>query len=117
MFIIGHILIVTANVLSILLDFYQFVVIAAIIISWLRPRADHEFIITIIRMVRTLTEPVFYQIRKRLPASWFASGLDFTPMIVLIAIYVIRYLSVSILVEFGLRLTLGGSAAVRPSTL
>lgn len=107
MFILGHILIVTANVLNLVLDFYQIIVIAAVIISWLRPRADHDIIIQLIRMVRNLTEPVFYQVRKRLPLSWLRTGLDFTPMIVLLAIYIIKYLSYAILMEFGVRLVTG----------
>lgn len=107
MFILGDILIVIANVAKLLFDFYQMVVIASVIISWLRPRADSEIIVQIIRIVQSLTEPVFFHVRRRLPPAWFRSGLDFTPMIVLVVLYAARMLVVSILMDIGLRLTTG----------
>jgi YggT family protein len=107
MFILGDILITAANILSILLSTYQFIVLVAVIISWVRPNPDNDFIRGLVRMVIQLTEPVFRWVRQRLPRSWFASGVDFSPLLVLLALYAANMLLYRILMNIGVRLSNG----------
>jgi YggT family protein len=68
-----------------LLDLYSLVVLMAVIMSWIhldrrRPPAA---------IVYRLTEPVLAPIRRVLPP---VAGLDFSPMVLLIALRVLRRL-------------------------
>lgn len=78
--------------LLLLLDLYWWVVIVAVVVSWLVAfgvlNTYNEFARTIVRALSALTEPVFRQIRRVIPT---VGGLDFSPFIVLIAIWFIEY--------------------------
>ncbi len=111
MFSLGYILIVIAKIIHTVLSIYQFIVLAAVIMSWIRPNPSHEVIRTIIIAINRLTEPVFFQVRKRLPRSFFPGGLDFTPIIVLLALYFIDMLFSGLLMDIGFRLRMGAVTA------
>jgi YggT family protein len=55
----------------------------------------------IVPLIHQLTEPVLAPIRKRLPAS---GGIDFSPMLVFLAIALMRVLIVQPLLDLGLRI-------------
>jgi YggT family protein len=76
-----------------LVGIYIFVIIAAVVVSWLiafgvlntyNPAAR-----AVIRALDAFTEPVFRQVRRVIPPI---GGLDLSPMIVLIALYALRML-------------------------
>ena len=81
-----------------ILEIYKWVVILAVIISWLTAfnviNVHNNFVRTVLRVLLALTEPVFRPIRKALPA---VAGLDLSPIVVFVIIwflqYTIRYLS------------------------
>ena len=81
------------------LEIYKWVVIAAVIVSWLTAfnviNQYNNFVRTVLRVLIALTEPVFRPIRKVLPAI---GGLDLSPIVVIILIeflkYTIRWMSV-----------------------
>ncbi len=64
-----------------LLEAYFWIVILAVIISWVNADPRNP----IVRLLRQVTEPVLEPVRRRLP-PWKTAGIDFSPMIVLIAI-------------------------------
>ncbi len=64
-----------------LLDLYSWVVIAAALITWVSPDPRNP----IVMFLRQVTEPVLAPIRRILP-PWKTGGLDFSPLIVIIAI-------------------------------
>lgn len=64
-----------------ILSLYFWVVIAAVVMSWVNPDPYNP----IVRGIRTLTEPVFYRIRKWLPFT-YVSGIDFSPFLVVLGI-------------------------------
>lgn len=66
-----------------LIDAYTIVVFVAVIISWLQLPPYNP----VVRFTRILTEPLLVPIRKILPPM---SGLDFSPMILLILLQVLR---------------------------
>ena len=68
-----------------LLQLYEYVVIAAVIASWLVVfnviNARNEIVRGILRALDALTEPVFRQVRRIIPPF---GGLDLSPLIVLV---------------------------------
>ena len=62
-------------------------IFARFILSWIRPDPYHSTWGPIMRFVYQATEPLLAPIRRILPAS---GGLDFSPMILLFALYFIR---------------------------
>jgi len=66
-----------------LIDLYSLVVLAAVVMSWMRMDPRHP----LAGMVYGLTEPVLAPIRRALP---FMGGLDVSPMVLLIALRVLR---------------------------
>ena len=64
-----------------LLDIYSYVIIASALISWVSPDPRNPIVL----FLRQVTEPVLAPVRRLLP-PWKTGGLDFSPVIVLIAI-------------------------------
>ncbi len=69
-----------AVVMDYALTFYMWIVIAGAVLSWVSPDPYNP----IVRFINTVTEPVFYQIRKRLPVIF--GGFDLSPIIVFMVI-------------------------------
>ena len=80
MIILSNFLIAIAKVLDIVLSIYMWVVIARAVLSWVSPDPYNP----IVRFIHKITEPVLYQIRKRIPVNF--GGIDFSPIIVFLAI-------------------------------
>ncbi|HEX4080249.1 MAG TPA: YggT family protein [Rhizomicrobium sp.] len=76
-----------------LVELYFFVIIAAVVVSWLVAfgvlNVYNPLARSVIRMLDALTEPVFRQIRRIIPPL---GGLDLSPLIVLIALQALRML-------------------------
>lgn len=66
-----------------LIDLYSLVVLAAVVLSWMRMDRRNP----LAAIVYGLTEPVLAPIRSALPAM---GGLDLSPMVVLIALQVLK---------------------------
>jgi YggT family protein len=64
-----------------LLNLYSWVIIAAALITWVSPDPRNP----IVTFLRQVTEPVLAPVRRLLP-PWKTGGLDFSPLIVIIAI-------------------------------
>ncbi len=79
MFILGYFLQAVAGVLHILLMTATIVIIARAVLSWVSPDPYNQ----IVRMINQLSEPLLFPVRKRVP---YISGIDFSPLIVLLAI-------------------------------
>lgn len=84
------------TVLNLALNAYLWIVIAGAILSWVSPDPYNP----IVRFINNLTEPVFYQIRKRLPVNF--GGIDISPIVVILAIYFIQAFVVKSLLELAL---------------
>lgn len=85
-----------AFVLNSVLDIYFWVVIVAALITWIKPDPYN----IIVRTLRRLTEPVFYQVRKWLPFT-YTSGIDFSPVVVLLAIEFLNRFVVRSLAQYA----------------
>lgn len=81
MFILANFIVALASILSMLLTIYMWMVLARALISWVSPDPSNP----IVRFLYSATEPVLYRIRRALPL--YAGGIDFSPVIVFVAIY------------------------------
>ena len=74
------------------LEIYKWIVILAVIVSWLVAfnviNVRNNFVSTVLRILYALTEPVFRQVRKVIPA---VAGLDLSPIIVFLGIWFLQY--------------------------
>jgi len=74
------------------LEIYKWVVIAAVIVSWLTAfnviNVHNNFVRTLLRILLALTEPVFRQVRRVLPPI---GGLDLSPIVVFVIIWFLQY--------------------------
>lgn len=80
MFVLGYFLQAVAGILDILLTLAMVVVIARAVLSWVSPDPYNP----IVRIINQLSEPMLFPIRRRVP---YFSGIDFSPVIVLLIIY------------------------------
>ena len=75
-----------------LLEVYKWVVLAAVIVSWLAAfhviNEHNNFVRTALRILYNLTEPVFRPVRRVIPS---VGGLDLSPIVVLLAIWFLQY--------------------------
>ena len=89
--------------IMVLLNLYWWVVIIAVIVSWLIAfnviNTYNNFVRSLLRALAALTEPVFRRIRKVVPPI---GGLDLSPLILILALYFIRYAIFWASVRFGI---------------
>ncbi len=69
-----------------LLNIYVWVILAAALITWVSPDPRNP----IVKILRQITEPVLAPARRLLP-PWKTGGLDFSPMIVIFAIWLVEW--------------------------
>ncbi len=69
-----------AQVLSIALTLYMWIIIARALISWVNPDPYNP----IVRFLHSITEPVLYRVRKAVPMH--GMGLDLSPILIILAI-------------------------------
>jgi YggT family protein len=78
--------------IMLVLNLYWWVVIIAVIVSWLIAfnviNTYNNFVRSLLRALGSLTEPVFRQVRRVVPPI---GGLDLSPMIVLVVIWFLQY--------------------------
>lgn len=96
MIVLSNALQAVAIVISGLLTLYFWVVIIATVLTWVRPDPYNP----IVRVLRQLTEPVFYRVRKWLPFT-YTSGLDFSPVVVLLAIELFNRIVIKSVLEYS----------------
>ncbi len=84
-------MILILDILQILLNVLWWIIIVQAILSWLIAfnviNTYNEFVGSIWRALRTLTEPLYRPIRRILPDF---GGLDLSPMVVLVILLIIQ---------------------------
>jgi YggT family protein len=98
MFVISNLLVAVAKVLDIALTIFMWIVIARAILSWVSPDPYNP----IVRFIHNVTEPVLYQVRRKIPLSF--GGIDFSPMIILLAVIFLQQFVVQSLHQFAMTL-------------
>ena len=74
------------SVISTILTLYTIVIIAAAVVSWVQPNPYNP----LVRVLRALTDPVFYRLRKWFPFL-IIGGIDLSPVVVLLLIQAVKY--------------------------
>jgi YggT family protein len=98
MFVISNLLAAVAKVLDIALTIFMWIVIARAILSWVSPDPYNP----IVRFIHNVTEPVLYQVRKRIPLSF--GGIDFSPIIILLAVIFLQQFVVQSIYQYAITL-------------
>lgn len=96
-----------AVVLNSLLSLYWWIVIIAVLVTWVNPDPRNP----IVRFLRAATEPLFWQIRRWLPFV-VIGALDLSPIIVLFGIEFLRMLVVRTLFDLSQELAALASVLV-----
>ena len=84
-----------ATILHTVINVYIWVIIAAALISWVRPDPYNQ----IVQLLYRLTEPVYERLRRLVPT--IVGGVDLAPIIVLLALQFTDLFFVRLLHEFA----------------
>jgi len=98
MFIVSNFLVGVAKILDIGLSLYMWIIIGRAVISWVNPDPYNP----IVRFLNSVTEPVLYPIRRKLPI--YFGGIDFSPILVIMAIIFLQTFLVRSLIQLAARL-------------
>lgn len=98
MYVISNLLIAVATILDIGLSIYMWIIIGRAVVSWVNADPYNP----IVRFLYNVTEPVLSAIRRRVPVSY--SGIDFSPILVILAIVFLRAFVVQTLLQTAHRL-------------
>lgn len=96
MLLLSNVIFGVAMVLKAVINLYFWVVIIATLLTWVRPDPYNP----IVRTLNSLTEPVFYRVRKLLPFTYM-NGLDLSPVVVLLALQLGEYVVVRTLFQWS----------------
>jgi len=97
---LGNLLIAIAKVIDMVVGLYTLLIAGAVILSWVRPDPLNP----IVRFIHSATEPLFSKVRRLLPSFLKRSGIDWTPMIVIILLVFLQSFLSGTLLDFGLSL-------------
>ncbi|MFQ5684870.1 MAG: YggT family protein [Candidatus Binatia bacterium] len=97
MFVFANLLTAIAQLLHLGLFVYMWMVIIRAVISWVNPDPYNP----IVQFLYRSTEPVLKPVRRALPIAW---GIDFSPLVVILAIMFLDQFFVASLRELAWRL-------------
>lgn len=109
MFVLQNLVVALAAILNSLLNLYFWILLAAVVLSWVSPDPSNP----IVRFLRAVTDPVLWQVRRRLPFV-YAGGIDFSPLVVLLAIQFLQIVVVRSLYELASRMALAPGLGAPP---
>jgi YggT family protein len=95
MFVARELLLAVAWLLEWVLQAYVWIIIIRALVSWVNADPWNP----LVRFLHAATEPVLRPVRRRLPAT----GIDFSPVVVILAIWFLERLAVGILREAAYR--------------
>ncbi|UCH95381.1 MAG: YggT family protein [Candidatus Aminicenantes bacterium] len=103
---------ITSNLFRLLADvfhtairIYILIIIVRAVISWMGNIPPNSFV----QILRRLTDPVFRLVHRILPSNITVIGsIDISPIIIILALYLIDNLVTRLLLEFSYQLKLGG---------
>jgi YggT family protein len=98
MFIAGNVLEGIATILDTVLWLYMWVIIIRALVSWVNPDPWNP----IVQFLQRATDPVLYQIRKRLGMG--SMGFDFSPIIAILLIMFLQIAVVGSLKDLAIRM-------------
>ncbi len=100
MFVLANLVIGVGQTIHYIINIYIFIVVARAVISWVNPDPYNP----IVRFLYMATEPVRRYVRRILPIM---GGIDFSPIIVMVALFFLDQVLVQSIIDYGLRLKAG----------
>ena len=98
MFLFANVLVGVADVLNFVLNAYLWIIVIKALLSWVNPDPHNP----IVRFLNRATDPVLYWIRRRIPTAF--GGIDFSPILVVLAILFAQRVLVRSLIDLAARL-------------
>ncbi len=95
MILIGNFLRAIGAVGNLIANIYIFLLVIAAFISWFVSFPVHP----IVRILYEITDPPLRWVRRRIPSVY--GGIDFSPIIVIIIIYIIKFTIFDTLYAYG----------------
>jgi YggT family protein len=95
MFVLANFIVAAARIIDILLTLYMWIIVIRAVLSWVNPDPYNP----IVRLLYQVTEPVLGRIRRWIPLR--GMGIDFSPIIVLLAIVFLQSFLVPSLIQFS----------------
>jgi YggT family protein len=95
MFVLGNFIAAVAHILDTALTVYMWIIVIRAVLSWVNPDPYNP----IVRFIHQVTEPVMAQVRRRIPIR--GMGIDFSPIIILLAIVFLQSFLVKSLLELS----------------
>jgi YggT family protein len=95
MYAVGNLLFAIAKILDVVLSIYMWIIIARALLSWVSPDPRNR----IVQILHQLTDPVLWRIRRFLPFR--GVGIDFSPVVVILAIIFLRSFLVGTLLDIA----------------
>jgi len=92
--LVGMMVLSVAELLSLLLNVYLVAIIALIVLSWIGPKTYNP----IVNLIFSLAEPVMRPARRVLPPI---SGIDLSPILVFLAMNLIKILLIAPIADLG----------------
>lgn len=99
MFILSNFISAIAQVLSVLLNIYWWIILIRALISWVNPDPYNPIVVFLHRA----TEPVLEPLRRLIPPER-VGGIDLSPLLAMLAILFIRVFLVQSLLEIAVRI-------------
>jgi YggT family protein len=96
-FLLANLVSALAQIVGLALQIYMWIIIIRAIISWVNPDLSNP----IVQFLYRSTEPVLRPIRRILPITW---GIDFSPLVVILAIIFLDQFLVASLRDLAWRL-------------
>jgi YggT family protein len=97
MFILANLINAIAGAMYWVLQLYMYIVIGRALVSWVNPDPRNP----IVRFLYNATEPLLYRVRRVVP---YLGGIDFSPLVVILGIYILQGFLVASLLELAVRL-------------
>lgn len=99
MFVAKNLILAVAGILDFALTAYMWIIIIRAVLSWVNPDPYNP----IVRGIASITDPVLSWLRRRFPLM--AGSIDFSPLLVIFAIYFLRTFLVKTLFDLAMRLS------------
>ena len=95
MFVLGNIIAAAAHIIDIALTLYMWIIVIRAVLSWVHPDPYNP----IVRLLYQVTEPLMAFVRRWIPLR--GMGVDFSPMIILLAIVFLQSFLVPSLIQIS----------------
>ena len=97
---LGLPLIVIADLLGQLCNIFFYAIIVVVVMSWINPQVNNPFM----NLLHKVTDLILIPVRSRIP---LVSGIDLSPLVVLIVLKVITIVIIDPIMMHGLNLSIG----------